>query len=253
MVTTTWGWNTGWITVSLAAILFRPAPGAALSRSRLRAIGRALAAVSEPAAKSWPLPVEIEDMINDTVLWLSIRVRVAISLGIVFLMSVKPPFVWSATAILVVLVLGLISGLSRIQEQRSTRSVEGLPAWQAGELEPSYGVRGQLLREPYTPGPGSPESLPGCNPGFASGLPPTNMLVMQRPVQLHLQALASELAAKLLALAACEAAPDPVAVRFSATVEQQPGGLDPMQSEPGTGVLIAGTPLYCHLYNGFNP
>ena len=103
MTVTTWGWNTPWIDVSLAALVFLGALGGALINRRIRAIKAAAAA---PSATG-PIPVELERRITDSVLWTSLQVNGFTALGVVFLMTSKPDLVGSLITIAVALMLGI--------------------------------------------------------------------------------------------------------------------------------------------------
>lgn len=105
MTATVWG-GVAWIAVALGAMVLMAALGAALSGVRMAAIGRAVE--NGPLA---PVP--------DPLLWVSIQIRVAIALGIVFLMTFKPDLTGSLLAIAVAAVLGLVAALPAVASGRS--------------------------------------------------------------------------------------------------------------------------------------
>ena len=105
LTATAWG-GVAWIGVALGAMVLMALLGAALSGPRLAAIGRALE--TGPLA---PLP--------DPLLWVSIQTRLAVALGIVFLMTFKPNLTGSLLAIALAAVLGLIAALPAVAAGRS--------------------------------------------------------------------------------------------------------------------------------------
>jgi len=105
LTATVWG-GVAWIAVALGAMVLMAVLGAALSGPRLAAIGQAVEA--GPLA---PLP--------DPLLWVSIQTRLAVALGIVFLMTVKPDLNGSLLTIAVAAVLGLVAALPVMVAGRS--------------------------------------------------------------------------------------------------------------------------------------
>jgi hypothetical protein len=100
-----WGWGTGWIVVSLAIMVLFPILGAAVSGSRLQVIGRVV------TTESGQLSTTFHDLLSDPFLWASIHVRMAIALGIVFLMTIKPSWSGAVVSIGIAALLGLASVL----------------------------------------------------------------------------------------------------------------------------------------------
>ena len=105
LTATVWG-GVAWIAVALGAMVLMAVLGAALSGPRMAAIGRAVE--NGPLA---PVP--------DPLLWVSMQTRVAVALGIVFLMTVKPDLNGSLLTIAVAAVLGLIAALPAVAAGRS--------------------------------------------------------------------------------------------------------------------------------------
>jgi len=105
LTATVWG-GVAWIAVALGAMVLMAVLGAALSGPRLAAIGRAVETGSLA-----PLP--------DPLLWVSIQIRLAVALGIVFLMTFKPDLNGSLLAIALAAVLGLIAALPAVAAGRS--------------------------------------------------------------------------------------------------------------------------------------
>ncbi len=105
LTATVWG-GVAWIAVALGAMVLMAVLGAALSGPRMAAIGRAVE--HGPLA---PVP--------DPLLWVSMQTRVAVALGIVFLMTFKPDLNGSLLTIAVAAVLGLIAALPAVVAGRS--------------------------------------------------------------------------------------------------------------------------------------
>ncbi len=105
LTATVWG-GVAWIGVALGAMVLMAVLGVALSGPRLAAIGRAV----EHGSLA-PVP--------DPLLWVSMQTRVAVALGIVFLMTVKPDLNGSLLTIAVAAVLGLIAALPAMVAGRS--------------------------------------------------------------------------------------------------------------------------------------
>ena len=100
MVATAWG-PRGWILVALASLLLLGVIGAFGTGLRMARIGPAV------GRAQGPLSDELRRTLRDPILLLSLRVRLAMVVGVVFLMTVKP----SAGASLVVIVLAIAFGL----------------------------------------------------------------------------------------------------------------------------------------------
>jgi hypothetical protein len=107
---TRWGAQ-GWIVVALAAMVVIAVLGAALTGRRAGAIDRAL------PAEDGPIPAALDRRLHDPVLTLSIALRTALFLGIVFVMSTKPSTAGALTAMVVALIAG---------------SAGALPVWSGG-------------------------------------------------------------------------------------------------------------------------
>lgn len=115
MTATAWR-GAAWISIAFAAIILIVVIGVVLTGRRVPAIGRAV------AMESGPLSPTLRQQLRDPLLWVSIQVRLAIAVGIVFLMSVKPGPGEALLALGLAVVLGLASAL---------------PAWsQAGTKKP---------------------------------------------------------------------------------------------------------------------
>ena len=105
--------GSAWIMVAFGSLIVMVVLGLALSGRRMAAIGRALAVEYGPISSS------LRDLLHDPLLWLSLRLRVSIAVGIVFLMTVKPDLIGALLTMAVVVILGLAFGLpGRLREQR---------------------------------------------------------------------------------------------------------------------------------------
>lgn len=105
MTATVWGWGAGWPGVALGTLVLLAALGAALTGSRMAAIGRA------SAAESGPLSPALRQQVRDPMLWTSVQTRAAIAVGVVFLMTVKPNLGGALLTIGVAAILGLASAV----------------------------------------------------------------------------------------------------------------------------------------------
>jgi hypothetical protein len=101
MMHTTWG-GVAWISIALAAMILIGALGA-FNLRRMAAIERAA------AAESGALSSAFRQRLYNPLLWTTIQIRVAIVLGIVFLMTVKPGLEGALWTIGVAVILGLAS------------------------------------------------------------------------------------------------------------------------------------------------
>ena len=111
MAATVWG-GVGWIVVALVALLLLP-PLGALTLRRLPRIAQ------DMAGETGPLSVARRQQLGDPLLQVSIQVRTAIALGIVFLMTNKPDALGSAAAIGVAVVLGLAFSFPVLNQART--------------------------------------------------------------------------------------------------------------------------------------
>jgi hypothetical protein len=113
LMATAWG-GTAWIGIALAAMVLIAVLGGVLTGRRVAGIGQALAAESET------LSLAFRQRLNDPLLETSLKVRVAIALGIVFLMTAKPALEGALLTLSAAVIVGLASTL---------------PAWNRGQLK----------------------------------------------------------------------------------------------------------------------
>jgi hypothetical protein len=97
LTATVWGWHAAWIDVALASLILNAVIGAAATRPRIARVEKMLNA----------------DDRRDPVLWASFIVRTFILIGIVFLMTVKPPLEASVIAMAIAVVAGSLAALPR--------------------------------------------------------------------------------------------------------------------------------------------
>ena len=103
MMATRWG-GQGWIGVGFGGLVLVAVLGGILTGRRagplLRAVG----------SEDGPISAALGDRLRDPILMVSLYLRTALALGIVFVMSVKPDTAGALTAMGVALVLGLATG-----------------------------------------------------------------------------------------------------------------------------------------------
>jgi hypothetical protein len=104
MMATAWG-AAAWIIVALGTLVPLVVLAVALSRQRMAAIGRLA------TAEDGPVSPALRQLLDHPLLWISLQTRVALAIGIVFLMTVKPDLGGSLLAIGVAAALGLLSAL----------------------------------------------------------------------------------------------------------------------------------------------
>lgn len=108
MMATSWGVQ-GWIVIAFAGLVVIALLGALVTRNRMTRVGPVLATTG-------PLSRQARASLRDPVLLASLRLRLGILIGILFLMTVKPSAWISLTAIVLAAVIGLAS--ARIPARR---------------------------------------------------------------------------------------------------------------------------------------
>jgi hypothetical protein len=111
---TRWG-PAGWILVALAGMVVVAALGGAIGGRRIPAIMQAL------PAESGPVSTTLRGRLDDPALTVSLRVRTALLLGIVFLMSTRPSWGGSLAAMGAALVLGIAAGVPAFGSRRAAQ------------------------------------------------------------------------------------------------------------------------------------
>jgi hypothetical protein len=102
-----------WVIVAFWALVLLAVLAVALSFRRMAAIGRAA------AAETGSVSPDLYQLLHHPVLWIAIKTRVAMALGIVFLMSLKPDLSGSLLAIGIAIALGLASALPTLGRRRA--------------------------------------------------------------------------------------------------------------------------------------
>ncbi len=111
MAVAAWG-GTAWPAVALGSVVLIILISILLARPQIAAIERAL--VTEKV----PLSSTLHHLVNDSRLWISIDTRIAVALGIIFLMTVKPGMTGSLLTIAAAFVLGLAISLPMVRRSR---------------------------------------------------------------------------------------------------------------------------------------
>ena len=101
-----------WLIVAFGALLVMVGLGLALTAPRMKAIGQAL------TSEHGPLSSTLHRLLHDSQLWFSLRMRLSLALGIVFLMTVKPDLAGSLITMGTVILLGLASSLPARSRQQ---------------------------------------------------------------------------------------------------------------------------------------
>ncbi len=104
MTATAWGWK-GWILVALASLVLLAVVGALGTGIRMARIGPEVG-----QASAGPLSDDLRRALRDPILLTSLRTRLAIVLGVVFLMTVKPPGGASVVVVIMATAIGLLAG-----------------------------------------------------------------------------------------------------------------------------------------------
>jgi hypothetical protein len=95
-----WKWEPPWIHIGFASMLLLPVLGGAIT-------GRRLAGLRKALPEQGSLPAAALERARDPLLVLSLRVRLATVVGIVYVMEVKPPLFEALVAMGVAVVAGL--------------------------------------------------------------------------------------------------------------------------------------------------
>lgn len=105
MALTAWGEQATWIIVATISFVLLAPFGACVIDPRLRALARAA------AAPDGPLPAAMAARTHDPLVRIGLYLYVGVLVGIVFLMTTKPPLAISIFAMVVAAMLGLAVGL----------------------------------------------------------------------------------------------------------------------------------------------
>ena len=102
-----------WLIVAFWSLVLLSVLAVTLSFKRMGAITRAM------SMEAGVVSASLRQLLRYPLLWIAIHIRVAIALGIVFLMTVKPDVGGSLLTIGVATVLGLILALPRVGRERT--------------------------------------------------------------------------------------------------------------------------------------
>jgi hypothetical protein len=112
----------GWIIVALAGMVLIAVLGGALTSRRVATIARVL------QAETGPISAALARQLHDPRLIQSLRIRTALLLGIVFLMSTRPGTVGSLAVMAVAAAIGLAAGtFGRVSARGRATVAEGQP------------------------------------------------------------------------------------------------------------------------------
>jgi hypothetical protein len=114
-----WGERATWIIVATISFVLLAPFGVLIIDPRLRAVAKAAA-----AAPDGPLPSSLASRTHDPLVGIGLSTYLAVLLGIVFLMTNKPPLAPSIVAMAVAMALGLASGWMLWWAQRSSIGME---------------------------------------------------------------------------------------------------------------------------------
>jgi hypothetical protein len=106
-VATRWG-HQAWIGLAIPGMVVMAVLGAAVTGRRVKAIA------TELAVSAGPIPPGLRHRLDDPVLRLSVAIRAALGLGIVFNMAVKPTAGAAFAVMGVALVIGVLSAMRRV-------------------------------------------------------------------------------------------------------------------------------------------
>jgi hypothetical protein len=101
-----WGWDRGWINISLAAFVVLLALGSLINGQRMKSIGMAAG-----QAGDGPVGPDLRAKLDDPVLNVTERTMLLSTLGIVYLMATKPEVGEAVMAMLVFTLIGLVISL----------------------------------------------------------------------------------------------------------------------------------------------
>jgi hypothetical protein len=101
-----WTWTTGWVDLSIAAVILVNVIGARLIGPRMARFGAALA-----VAADGPPPPAVRRALTDPVLWSATHANTGLVFAITFLMTAKPPLPVAAAALVTGAALGAAAAL----------------------------------------------------------------------------------------------------------------------------------------------
>ena len=106
MAVTVWGLNVAWIDVATGGFLLIAPIGPLVIEPRMKLI-----ATTAAAAVDGPIPTALATRVRDPMLGAAVHIDIALLLGVVFLMTNKPPLAESIAVMALAIALGLLSGV----------------------------------------------------------------------------------------------------------------------------------------------
>lgn len=106
LVITAWGWHVAWINLSLGALIVMLFMGPSINLRRLKRILRVANAETAITPST-----NLINTVQDRLLWISAITMTALTVAIVFLMTVKPGFTESLVTFTIAIVLGYITSI----------------------------------------------------------------------------------------------------------------------------------------------
>ena len=107
MTARVWTFTTSWVVVGIATILMIMIVGSAIPGKRLEAIGAAAG-----SAPPGPLSDELRQKVRDPQLWMVATMNSTAAMGVIWLMTNKPGWVWSIVVVVVLGAAGAFGGRS---------------------------------------------------------------------------------------------------------------------------------------------
>ncbi len=123
MTFTAYGWQNAWLDVALISVVLLLIPVGAIMGIRRHAIARMLQDMP-----NGPLPESVERRIYDPALGMSTVVLILLLVGVVFLMTTKPPLVGSIITMVVAAVLGVALSLPLVRSPGRVGEIANEPA-----------------------------------------------------------------------------------------------------------------------------
>jgi hypothetical protein len=119
MVATVWGFGAAWIIASIILFILQWMAGPIIS-------GRYAQTIAQAAKNASPGPISLvlSAQLRSPALWFSEVIRVALLIGIVFLMTNKPGLIETLIVSVIALILGLICALLLGRSGRSGPAIE---------------------------------------------------------------------------------------------------------------------------------
>ena len=134
LVFTSWGWHIAWADVALGTFVSIVALGPIFIGPRLARLEKTVKAVPQDAIVS----PELRSYILDPLLWTTVSVFATVTLGIVFLMAVKPGIVGAFVTIGLCILFGLVLALPSITVKQAKTS----------ETQRSIGLKPGAAKQP---------------------------------------------------------------------------------------------------------